>query len=150
MRHADRLRRRGGEHRHQLARSNADLQAATQLVRAQLSVLQERVEQVLVVLRHRLHELSALALHVRGHVGGDLGLAALLPHVGLHLHQVDNALEAVLAADGQVQRHAAPAEIRLHLLQSGGKVRVLTVHAVDQNRTRLALGHVPRLIRAHL
>ena len=74
------------------------------------------------------------------HVLGDLLAADVLAQVvvidvGLHLHQVDDPLEGVLAADGQLDGHRVALEAVFHHLYHAVEVGAHDVHLVHVGHT---------------
>ena len=136
---------------------HADAQPAHEVRLGEGALVEELLHQVLVALRHHLHELLApgggLFLHLRRHVHG-LELAALVAgvDVGLADHEVGDAHEALLLAEGDRDGdHAAP-EGGLQRVQGAREGRAVAVHAVDHHDAREAvlLGVGPRLLGLHL
>ncbi len=75
--------------------------------------------------------LLKLGRDLDGLVGlAQLGLAA--PHLGVHLDQVDDALEVTLGADGQLDRNHVGAQAVFHGLHREVEVRADLVHLVDE------------------
>ena len=75
------------------------------------------------------------------HISGDLFLADILAHVvvvnlSLHGHQVDDALEGVFSADGELDRNSVALQTVLHHLYNVEEVSAHDVHLVDERHTR--------------
>ena len=117
------LERRAGEHRHDPGLERAQAQAVLELGLGELLALEVLVRQVVVHLGDGLDHGGAMLLGLaRASSAGIVRLDDLLAEVvvvadGLHLDQVDDALEAVLAADRDLDRHdgatAAPRRSRI-------------------------------------
>ena len=99
---------------------------------------------VQVALHHRVVELAdgldhllAVFGSLGGHVLGDLDLVPLgaellvVPDEGLHLDQVDQALELVLGPDGELDRHSVGAELLADGLVGHVEIGPEAVHLVD-------------------
>jgi hypothetical protein len=83
------------------------------------------VQQLLAILVGQIH-----------HIGGDLLHAHILAHliivdVSVHLHQVDDALEGILGADGELDGHGVALETVVDHVQNVVEVRAHDVHLVD-------------------
>ena len=98
---------------------------------------------------------SACSCELVGDVDGlvgltELGLAA--PDLGLHLDQVDDALEATLGTDGQLDRQRAGAEALLDGAHGEVEVRADLVHLVDEADARhvVLVGLTPHLLGLRL
>ncbi len=63
---------------------------------------------------------------------GVLGALGVGRGVSFHLDEVDDAFEAFLGADGELDGHDVVAEFFPHLGDGGGEVGVFTVHLVDE------------------
>ena len=96
-------------------------------------------EQGLIGLGDGLEQFGAVLGGLIGQLSGnvddvvllaELGLTA--PDLGLHLHQVDDALEVALGADRQLDRDHAGAEALLHGPNREVEVRADLVHFVDE------------------
>ena len=75
-----------------------------------------------------------LVLEVVRDLGGVVLGAELLgavPHVGLHLNQVDNASEVVLGTDRQLHHDRSSAQLLLDGVDGVVEVRAELVHLVD-------------------
>ena len=71
---------------------------------------------------------------------------------GLHLDQIDHALEAVFSADRQLHRHGGGAELGLQLANDLGEVGTGAVHLVDEGNARhlVPVGLAPHGFRLRL
>jgi hypothetical protein len=72
-------------------------------------------------------------------IGFDRKLGAhglVVPEDGLHLDQVDDALEVRLGADGNLQRHGPRAQALADGLENVLEVRAVLVHLVDEADAR--------------
>ena len=79
-------------------------------------VLEDGEGEVVGEQRERVEHLLACPLHVERHVGGDLGLDDPLPvgsleAEGLLPDEIDDPLEPVLEADGELQEHGVQVEL---------------------------------------
>ena len=110
--HALVLERAAAQHRVDLGVDGQLADRALDLLDRQLLAAEVLLQQRLVGLGDRLEQLGAVLVGLLGKVGGDLdglvgltelGLAA--PHLGVHLDQVDDALEVALGTDRQLDRH---------------------------------------------
>ena len=117
------------------------------------------LQQRLVGLGDRLEQLGAVLVGLLLQVGGDLddvvllaelGLAA--PDLGLHLDQVDDALEVAFGADRQLDRDHVGAEALLHGAHREVEVRADLVHLVDEADARhvVLVGLPPDLLGLRL
>ena len=105
----------GKEHREDLVFANGVVQTADNVLLGDGALVEELFHQHVVAFGNQFHQALVRGLGLLGHVVGnrsDLGLAvaAHLVGVGLHLHQVDYAGEALLRADGQLHRNHGAAE----------------------------------------
>ena len=96
------------------------------------------LEQLVVRLGDRLDHLLAVVLGVRAELGRDLFDVVLraeglvLEDEGLHLHEVDDALELVFGSDRELQGNGVLAELGADLVDHGLEVRADAVHLVDE------------------
>ncbi len=116
------------------------------LVGRDLLVLEELHHQVVVVLGARLDHVVAVHLGVIGELGRDLAdggvdaLVVLVEEDGVHLDEVDDADEAVLGTDGELDGHGAGAETVAHHLHDVVEVGAAAVHLVDVGDAGDAVG----------
>ena len=116
-------------------------ESGDQLLVIEVALLEEQVHQFLVALGDHLHERGARFLgrflHLLGDVAGlALAVAVELVGVGLHREEVDDTLEVVSGADGQLHGHRLTAE-RVHAgLDRVGEFRVLAIESVDHDDCR--------------
>ena len=117
------------------------------------------LQQDLVGLGDGLEQLGAvlvsLLLQVGRDVDGLVGLAQLrlaAPHLGLHLDQVDDALEVTFGTDRQLNRDYVGAEALLHGLDREVEVRADLVHLVHKADARhvVLVGLAPDLLGLRL
>ena len=97
--------------------------------------------QLVVVVGAGLDQLGPVFLRLLDEVLGDLdrlelGAELVLPDQRLHLDQVDDALEVVLAADRQLDRQRVGAEPVVHRLHRVEEVGAGAVHLVDVGEAR--------------
>src|SRR5256886_1119952 len=67
------------------------------------------------------------------------GVIDLVQMKALHLHQIDDALELIFGADGELQRDGVLAEFLADLIHDGDEVRADAVHLVDEGDARHAV-----------
>jgi hypothetical protein len=116
-------------------------QPSLDLVLAQRALVEILLEQLVVALGRRLHELLVPLLDEALHVVGDRLFGPLAVgggHERLPVQEVDDAAEVGLAPDGQVQGDRPWGELRAHRVHSPEVVGVLLVHLVDDHEPRLA------------
>ena len=106
------------------------------------------LQQGVVLLRNMLQQLLMIHLRVVGHIGGDLLHPNVLAQiviidVGFHFHQVDDALEGILGADGQLDRHGVALEPLLHHVDNAIEIGAHDVHLID-------VGHAGNLVLIRL
>ena len=93
---------------------------------------------------------SSAGMSMVSYVSPQLGLAP--PHLGVHLDQVDDALELTLRADRQLDRDDVGAEALLHRAHREVEVRTDLVHLVDEANARdvVLVGLAPDLLGLRL
>ena len=105
-------------------------------------VLEELLHQYIVGLGDHLNQVTAEALGLllqrrRNRLDGELGAQGLVvPEDGLHLDQINDALEVSLGADGNLQRHRPRAQPLADGVQHVLEVGAVLVHLVDKADTR--------------
>ena len=94
---------------------------------------EELLHELVFALGHRLDELLVLGLGPLGQVGGNrpVGPLAVLEEMGLHADEVHGSLEALLLADGDLERHDLAAELLVERLHHAVERGALPVHPVD-------------------
>ena len=112
-----------------------------QLVDGRLFSLKILLHQVLIKVADLLHHLGVpllrLILHILRNVDdGDILALGVVVNVSLHLHHVDQALEVILLADGQLDADRVLAETMLDLVDCHEEVCAHDVHLVDEGDTR--------------
>ena len=126
-------------------------------VRGDGLILQGQHHELLVQVGAGVDELGPVLLGQVHHVLGDL----LHPHVlalgvvidvGLHFHQVNDALEGLLAADGQLDGHRVALEAVMNHVQNVVEVRAHDVHLVDVDHAGdlIVVGLAPHCLRLGL
>ena len=87
----------------------------------------DSVQQLLVVLVGQIHHISGdrLNAHILAHL--------IIVDVGIHLHQIDDALEGILRTDGELDRHSVALETLVDHTQNVVEVRAHDIHLVDVN-----------------
>ena len=144
------LERRAGQDRDDPGGQGPDAQAALDVGDGQLLALEVLVGQLVVHLGDGLDHRVAVALGVLEALGRDLDLVDLVAQVvavvdGLHLDQVDDALELVLAADRDLDRHGVRPEAVLDRVDPAPEVGAGPVELVDEAEARhaVAVGLAP-------
>ena len=99
------------------------------------------IHDVVVLLGNMLDHFDVIFLGDLLHVLRDLFAADILAEIvvvdiGLHLHEVDDALKGVLAADRKLNRDSIALESVLHHLHDTVEVGAHDVHLVDIGHTR--------------
>ena len=112
----------------------------------QVAVLEELVHEFVVGFGGGFHELLVVLLGLVLEIVRDLGgvvlgaeLLGAVPHVGLHLDQVDDAGEVVLGTDRQLHHNRSGAQLLLDGVDGVVEVRAQLVHLVDEADTRNAV-----------
>ena len=120
--------------------------ASADVFLGQVAVLEELVHELVVGFGSGFHELLVVFLGLVLEVVRDLGgvvlgaeLLGAVPHVGLHLNQVDNAGEVVLGTDRQLHHDRSSAQLLLDGVDGVVEVRAELVHLVDEADTRNAV-----------
>ncbi len=144
------LERRPGQDRDDAGRQGAEAQAALDLGDGELLALEILVGQLVVHLGDGLDHDVAMLLGLGCQVGRDVGDLDVVAEVvavvdGLHLDQVDDALERVLAADRDLDRHGVGAEAVLDRVDAAPEVGAGAVELVDEAEARhaVAIGLAP-------
>ena len=139
--HALVLEGAAAQHRHDLVGHGAGAQALLDFLFAQRLAGQVFLEQRLIGLG-RLSTIFApgfgLGLHVRRNVPilEAHALAGIIPDDGLHLDQIDHALEMILGAHRQLDRHGVAFQALDDLALHAQEVRAHAVHLVDEGQAR--------------
>ncbi len=112
-----------------------------QLILGDRLVLEEGHHDLLVVVGDRLDQLVVVLLGLLLELVGDVALVPLGAQRvdvadGLHRHQVDMALEVVLGADRDLDRHRARSQPVDHRLHGVEEVGAHPVHLVDERDAR--------------
>ena len=120
--------------------------ASADVFLGQVAVLEELVHEVVVGFGSGFHELLVVLLSLVLEVVRDLSgvvlgaeLLGAVPHVSLHLNQVDNASEVVLGTDRQLHHDRSSAQLLLDGVDGVVEVRAQLVHLVDEADTRNAV-----------
>ena len=142
--------RRAGEDRHDLVLQGREAKAVQDLGLAQVVAFEELVGQLVVRLRDGFDEDLAVPASLGEHVGRDVdhvdGLAAVVAvQDRLHADQVDDALEALLDADRDLDRHGIGAEPVLDHVDAAPEIGAGAVELVDEADPRhlVAVGLAP-------
>ena len=140
---ADVVGGRATEHRDHLARDNACLQPAIDLVSSQFLALEILHDEFVVAFGSGLDELRARIFDLGSKVAGDIGQRRAFAHVRLHADKIDDALEIAAFTDRNLHRHDRTAEDLTQVVERSSELGILAIHLVDENDTRqLALVQV--------
>ena len=139
--HALVLERRAAQDRRELAGERRLADRRDQLRRRDLLLLEDQLHERVVVVRDLLEQVLAGRLGLLEQLARDLDHRDVLAEVvvvddGLHLDQVDDALEVALGADRQLDRHGVRAEAVDHRLHAALEVGADAVHLVDVGDAR--------------
>ncbi len=130
-------------HEHVMARALADQRLERRFVR--LLALKVSLHGPLVELDRLFHELLAIFLGLIEQIGRDLLVmearrqGLVVPDHRLHADEVDDALEAALHAERQLQHDRIGAKPVLHHLHADEEVGADLVHLVDEDHARYAI-----------
>ena len=120
------------------------------LLDGRLALVHELLHQLLVVLGELLEELVVGRLGPSAVLLGDLGVLPLLAHValpevGVHVHEVDHAVEVALGAPGELQHERVGRQPVDHHVDRALEVGARAVHLVDEADARhgVAVGLAP-------
>ena len=145
------------EHGEELVFAYRIVNAGDDVLLADSSGLEEFAHQLVIAFGDQLDQGLVGCLGLLGQAGGDLfdagaPIAADLIVVGLHLDQIDDALEGLLGPDGELDGDDGASEGGGERLHHALEVRALTVHAGadDHARQLEILGVAPNLLRDHL
>ena len=111
-----------------------------QLFDRRLLAFQVFLHQVIIKLADLLHQLCMILLCLIFHVIRDIGdrnvlTLCIIIDVGLHLKQIDNALEVILFTDRKLRYNCILSELCADLLHSIEEIRTEDVHFVDKRHT---------------
>ena len=126
------------------------------LLGAELLAVEVALHQALICLDHGVEQLLAVLGDGVGELGRDFGRTALSlalgARIGLHVEDVDDARQLVLAADRDVDGDATVGEQRAELLERAEEVGPLAVEHVHESEARQPelLGARPDPARLHL
>ncbi len=141
---------RSEQHGEDLVFANGVVHAADDVLGVDGALFEKLFHQRVVAFGNRFNQLFVrrlrLGLHVVGN-GPNLGLAvaAHIVGVGLHLHQIDHAGEALLRADRKLHRNDAATEAVGQRFHYPREVGTLAIHASadDGARQRKPVGVIP-------
>ena len=140
----------GEQHGENLVFADGVVQSGDDVLFVDGAFLEELFHERVVALGDQFDQALVRGLGLLFHVGGDgadlrLAVAAHLVGVGVHLHQVDDAGEALLRADGQLNGNHGAAEGGGERFHHAGEVGALAVHASadDGARHEKFVGIVP-------
>ena len=149
-------RRRADDRKH-AALADRGAEPCGELLLVELAGFEKCFHQRIVGLGDHLHQRGAsfvrTILEVRRDVAaGHLARVILGERVGLHLQQIDDAFEARLRSDRQLQRHARTAEASLDAFDGGVEGGVLAVHFIQGEHQRCLelVGVVEHTLGDHL
>ena len=156
--HALVLERRAADHRENLLRDGGLANARHDLFFGDRRAFHELGEQMIVGFGNRLDHLLAISLGLLEQIGGNLDLVVLgaqrlvAPDARLHRHQIDDALELVLGADGNLNRHRPALQPVDNGIDGVVKIRAHAVHLIDEADARNAVlvGLAPHRFRLRL
>jgi len=139
---------RAHEHRRQLAADRPGAQGRDQQLPRDLPLLEGRLHELVGEHGRRLDHLRPLRRRFIAQLGGDFSgthhLAVFSVEVqGLHVDEIDDALEVHLQADRDLQGHGVVAELRPELGDHAGRVGPAAVALVDE-------GDAGNLVALHL
>ena len=94
------------------------------------------IHQLLVLLGDVLDELVVILLRQLGHIvgnihDGDVRAEIVVVNVSLHLNEVDQALEVLLSADGELDRNGVTFESVFHHFDDAVEIRAHDVHFIN-------------------
>ena len=134
----DQMRSRADDHGEHASLVDAFVDRLDHLVLRDLAAFEVPLEQLVVRLRHAVEEVGVHLLEPRLSLLGDvdLGRLAVRVLVCLFVDDGDDALEVVLASEGQFDRGDRFPECVSKLLQDPTERRVLAVEFVDEDHAR--------------
>ncbi len=146
--------RRAGQNGDDFTLDYRPAQRRGKLLRGDFLAAQVLLDEGIIYLGNRLHQLLAVAFGLGLECLWHVAFLGLGPGagIGLHRQQVDDALEAGMGADSQLQRQAFLAQLGLDFPDDLDIIGVLAVHLVDEDepwQTGL-LAVAPDLLRADL
>ena len=139
------LERRPGQHGHEVARQRAEADHLLQLGLGQRLVGQVLLEHLVVLAGDRLEQAVTPVVGLGLLVGGDVllvvggALVVAVPDDRLHLDEVDDAPEAALRADRQLDDGRHGFQPALDHLDGAEEVGAGAVHLVDEAHARHAV-----------
>ena len=157
--HALVLERTAAQHEVRLGADRQLTKRALDLLDREFLAAEVLLQKLLVGLGNGFEQLGAVLVGLLLQVGRDLdgvvGLAELglaAPDLGVHLDQVDDALEFALRADRQLDRDDVRAKALLHRAHGEVEVRADLVHLVDEADARyvVLVGLAPDLLGLRL
>ena len=133
--------RRAARHRRHLTGDGRLADGTADLVLGQLLAAEVLLHQLIIRLSACLKELVAVLCCLLLVLGGNLDLIGHLAEIilvddGIHLHEVNDALELILCADRQLNRHRVRIETLAHHLHDVEEIRARDVHLVDVRHAR--------------
>ncbi|MPM33322.1 hypothetical protein SDC9_79895 [bioreactor metagenome] len=136
------LERGTAQHRLDFGSDGARAQTVLDLVLGEVALFQVLVHQVFAGFSSRFHHVLAPLLGVSLQFGRDVlvfelhALGSFVPDDGLHLQQIDHALEVVFGADWNHHRNRVGLQAQAHLVVDLEEVGTGTVHLVHEGQTR--------------
>ena len=123
-------------HGYQQVVDGALTQSGTDHVGGDLFLLQDEHHDLLINIGHAVQQLGAIFLSQLQHILGDGLNTHVLAHVviinvGIHLHQINDAAEIALGADGQLDGHSVGLQALVDHVQNTVEVSAHDVHLID-------------------
>jgi hypothetical protein len=138
------------DHGENLVFADGIVQGWNQVFLAERSGFEELFHQLVVAFGYEFHQHLVRFLHLRLHVGRDLGFFAFAVSsqfvgVGLHTDEVDHSGQIFLAANGQLNRNHIASERSRQRFEHTLGVRAVAIHAVhyDQPWSLVFLAIIP-------
>ena len=133
--------RRAARHRRHLAGDGRLANGAADLLLGQLLAAEVLLHQLIIRLSACLKELVTVLCRLLLVLSRNLDLVGHLAEIvlvddGIHLHEVDDALELILCTDRQLNRHWVRIEALTHHVHDVEEVRARDVHLVDVRHAR--------------
>src|SRR6056297_3664755 len=136
------LERRAAHREHDLVGQRARTQTLDDLFVREITFFKELVEQLFVGFGRGIHHLLPVLRRLFGELVRNVLLLVAGAHVllfpvdRLHAEEVDDALEILFGADGQLDGHGIGAQTALHLLHHAQIIGAGPVHLVDEHHAR--------------
>ena len=126
--------------RNQVVGNGRSTKGLLQLVDGQFLILEEFFHQSVVSLSDGFHHLCVILLCLFLHIIGDVNdrnvvAQLIVVDISLHLHQVDDALEVIFGADGELNGQGVAFQTVMHHMDDIVEVRTHDVHLVNERHT---------------